>query len=127
MPRMRQTNSPRSRAYRALESPSSRRVTVLPASGCALPVPSIPKGLRESWTPEMKRRWRELWQSPQATQWDESCAGTVATLVAYEAKLLAGRGSAWMAQEYRYASDALGLTPKAMNALGWIIEEEDES
>lgn len=125
MPRSRQTVSPRSRAYR-LESQPARRVTVLPAKGCGLPVPRIPKQLRESWTPEMKRRWRELWQSPQATQWDESCAGTVATLVTYESALLDGGGSAWMAQEYRYASDALGLTPKAMNALGWVIEEVDD-
>lgn len=126
MPRSRQTNSPRSRAYRALESPSSRRVTVLPASGCDLPVPSVPAQVRDAWTPVQKRRWRELWRSPQATQWDESCSGTVALLVSYESRLLDGDGSAWVAQEARYAAEALGLTPKAMNALGWVIEETEE-
>ncbi len=122
MPAMRNTNSPRSRAYRAPEHGApTRQITMLPASGCKLPVPTIPKTVKDAWSPEQKRRWKELWQSPQATQWDESYSGTVALLVAYESKLLTGDGSAWMAQEARYAADALGLTPKAMNALGWRI------
>ncbi|WP_212741411.1 phage terminase small subunit [Bifidobacterium moukalabense] len=128
MPRSRNTNSPRSRAYRPNENGESRlsRIVLLPADGCRLPVPSVPKQCRDVWSAEQKRRWRELWQSPQATQWDESCNGTVALLVTYETALLEGRGSAWMAQEARYASDALGLTPKAMNALGWRVVNDTD-
>jgi hypothetical protein len=62
-----------------------------------------------------------LWQSPQAVMWDDAVRGTVAVLLVYEAAILAGTASAWMAQEARYAADALGLTPKAMTALGWRI------
>jgi hypothetical protein len=53
--------------------------------------------------------------------WDDTATGTVAVLIVYEAAILAGKASAWQAQEARYASDALGLTPKAMAALGWRI------
>jgi hypothetical protein len=78
------------------------------------------------WDRNQKARWRELWQSPQATQWDDSVSGTVALLVAYESALLSGRGAAWMAQEARYAADSLGLSPKAMSALGWRIRKPEE-
>ena len=124
MPVMRNTNSPRSRAFRAPEG-GGRTITYLPAAGCDLPVPPIPSSVRTVWNRQQKARWRELWESPQATQWDDSGAGTVALLVTYESALLSGGGAAWMAQEARYASDSLGLTPKAMNALGWRIREEE--
>ncbi len=68
-------------------------------------------------------RWEELWQSPQATMWDDTARGTVAVLIVYEAAILAGSAAAWQAQEARYASEALGLTPKAMAALGWRITD----
>lgn len=50
--------------------------------------------------------------------------GTVAVLVSYETQIWAGEAAAWQAQEARYAADALGLTPKAMAALGWRIVDE---
>ncbi|MBT2568087.1 hypothetical protein J7I84_16600, partial [Arthrobacter sp. ISL-85] len=58
--------------------------------------------------------------------WDETVKGTVALLVAYESRLLAigDGGTAWVAQECRYASEALGLTPKALTSLGWRIANE---
>lgn len=123
MPAMRNTNTPHSRAFRGQTAAAGRRITILPAEGCALPVPPVPAQVRGVWTAQQKRRWKELWQSPQATQWDESCAGTVALLVQYESQLLSGDGTAWVGQEARYASDALGLTPKSMNALGWRIAD----
>jgi hypothetical protein len=92
----------------------------LPADGCKLPVPTIPKG--REWSSDQRARWRELWQSPQATQWDETARGTVALLIVYESQLLSENGSAWVASECRHAADALGLTPKSMLALGWQIE-----
>jgi hypothetical protein len=112
---------PNSRAHRRpAPTPSQRAaLVVLPAEGCTLPVPPIPEG--RDWSAQERRRWQELWQSPQATQWDETACGTVALLVAYESMLLAGHGSAWTAAEARHAGDALGLTPRSLAALGWTI------
>ncbi|KUO21557.1 hypothetical protein AQJ91_09040 [Streptomyces dysideae] len=97
---------------------------MLPADGCTLPVPDLPLG--RDWTDAERVRWDELWQSPQATQWDDSARGTVAVLVVYESAILKGEASAWMAQEARHAGEALGLTPRAMAALGWRIVEDAE-
>lgn len=111
---------------RASERPtgSNTALVELPASGCDLPVPDLPAG--RDWNSIERERWQELWQSPQATMWDDTARGTVAALVVYESAILAGNASAWMAQEARYASEALGLTPKAMLALGWRIAEGEQ-
>jgi hypothetical protein len=82
-------------------------------------VPDMPAG--RTWTDTDRARWDELWRSPQATQWDETCRGTVAALLVYEAAILDGSASAWQAQEARYAAEALGLTPRALVALGWKV------
>ena len=109
---------PNSRAHRR---PSQRAALVLlPAEGCTLPVPDLPAG--REWSEVERDRWEQLWTSPQATQWDETASGTVALLVTYETLLLAGQGSAWTAAEARHCGDALGLTPRAMAALGWAVE-----
>ncbi|MBM9621806.1 hypothetical protein JE024_24340 [Streptomyces zhihengii] len=76
------------------------------------------------WTRADVARWEELWRSPQAVMWDDTVRGTVALLLVYESAILAGSASAWMAQEARYAGEALGLTPKALAALGWRIVDE---
>jgi hypothetical protein len=122
MPKMRDPSKPYSRAHRG--QGAAARLVVLPAEGCTLPVPEMPTG--REWTDADRTRWAELWQSPQATQWDDSVRGTVAVLVIYESAILAGKASAWMAQEARYAGEALGLTPRAMAALGWRIVEDAE-
>lgn len=120
MPTPRNALAPNSRAHRRPAPTARAALVTLPAAGCTLPVPRMPPG--REWSPAERRRWRELWQSPQATQWDETVCGTVALLVAYEAQLLAGTGAAWVAQEARHAADALGLTPRALAHLGWKIE-----
>ena len=56
--------------------------------------------------------------------WDDTARGTVAVLVVCEAAILGGSAAAWQAQEARHAADALGLTPKAMAALGWRIAHD---
>jgi hypothetical protein len=111
---------PFSRAHRRPEQRSA--LIRLPAGGCDLPVPDMPAG--RAWNDDERARWASLWASPQAMMWDDTAAGTVAVLVVYEAMILAGTASAWHAQEARYASEALGLTPKAMAHLGWTIEDE---
>lgn len=125
MPTPPNPGKPNSRAHRRPTPESGQRargvLVDLPAEGCTLPVPRLPSG--RSWSRAERARWRELWQSPQATQWDDAARGTVAVLVAYESQLLAGAGSAWMAAEYRHAADALGLSPRAMVALGWRLAE----
>lgn len=121
MARQRDVSKPYSRAHRG----AGRAVLVdLPADGCALPVPDLPPG--RDWTDAERIRWAELWGSPQATQWDDAARGTVAVLVVYESAILKGEASAWMAQEARHAGEALGLTPRAMSALGWRIVDESE-
>ncbi|WP_246259367.1 hypothetical protein [Streptomyces typhae] len=121
MPAQRDPSKPYSRAHRG-----QGRVGVLvdlPSSGCTLPVPDMPPG--RDWTDADRARWEELWQSPQATMWDDTARGTVAVLLVYEAAVLAGEASAWQAQEARYAGEALGLTPRAMVQLGWRIVDDD--
>lgn len=117
----RNTTKPNSRAYRQANQAIRQALITLPAGGCEEEVPPIPES--REWSTLERDRWEELWESPQATQWDETAKGTVALLVAYEHMLLSGNGSAWVAQECRYASEALGLTPKSLTALGWRIAD----
>lgn len=120
MPAPRNANKPHSRVHRG--TVGSRQALIdLPAEGCDLPVPDMPAG--REWSEIERARWVELWESPQACQWDETTRGTVATLVIFEAAVLSGTASAWMAQERRYAEEALGLTPRALGQLGWRIVE----
>lgn len=120
MPAPRNAAKPNSRAHRRPPGPAARAALIeLPAAGCDLPTPPLPKA--RQWSAGERARWLELWSSPQALMWEDSAIGTVAVLLVYEAAILAGEASAWQAQEARYASEALGLTPKAMAALGWSI------
>jgi len=120
MPPTRNAAKANSRAHRRPPAAAARAALVeLPADGCDLPVPDLPPG--RDWTDDDRARWTVLWESPQAVMWDDTAHGTVAVLIVYEAAILAGKASAWQAQEARYAGEALGLTPKAMAALGWRI------
>ena len=75
MPAPRNVGKPHSRARRG--SVDARVALVeLPATGCTLPVPPLPAG--REWTKTQRARWRELWRSPQANQWDETARGTAA-------------------------------------------------
>lgn len=123
MPTPRNVTKPNSRAHRRPPSATARAALVdLPAAGCTLPVPDMPAG--REWTADEEARWDELWRSPQAVMWDDTVRCTVAVLLVYESAILAGSASAWQAQEARYAGEALGLTPKALVALGWRIVDE---
>lgn len=123
MPAPRNATKPHSRTNRRGASSGPRNALIdLPPGGCELPVPKIPPG--REWSPEQAARWTELWESPQATQWDDSARGTVALLLIYESAVIAGTATAWQAQEARYAAEALGLTPRALAHLGWRINEE---
>lgn len=113
---------PHSRAHaRPVSSGPKNAFIDLPASGCQLPVPDMPKG--RDWSEAEQERWRELWESPQATQWDDAARGVVGVLVACESAIWSGKAASWQALEARHASESLGLSPRAMVALGWRIVE----
>ena len=113
--------SPRSRAYRTPESRPirGRNAVILPLEH-DLPVPTTPPGV--NFSADERKLWRQLWKGPQGYAWDDSSAVPVATYVKYSARLFAGEGAAWVGQEQRHLGESLGLTPKGMAALGWIIE-----
>lgn len=113
---------PNSRRYRTANVRGT--VIELPAEGCALPVPTVPKG--REWSAEEKRLWRDLWKSPQATQWDESYMASVAAYVCHASAVYSGTAAAWQAQEMRHLGNALGLTPSGMLSLGWVIAYGDQ-
>lgn len=119
MGRLRNPSAPHSRHRPGLNSTSSNAIR-LPAEGCTDPVPDMPPG--RPWSDIERQRWEQLWTSPQATQWDESATGTVASLIIYEGAILAGTARAWQAEEARYAATELGLTPKAMLHMNWVVE-----
>lgn len=121
MPVPRNPSKPHSRANRGPIG-SKQALVDLPATGCDLPVPELPPG--RDWSEHEQARWEELWRSPQANQWDDTARGTVAALVVFETAIMTGKASAWQAQEARYHGEALGLTPRALVALGWRIVEE---
>jgi hypothetical protein len=120
MPAPRTFAAEHSRAHRRPAPTSRAALVILPAGGTDLPVPPMPAG--RDWTDDERQRWDELWQSPQATQWDESARGLVAVMIVYEGAVLSGTASAWQATELRHAVDALGLSPRSMTAMGWSIQ-----
>jgi hypothetical protein len=97
-----------------------RAVIVLPPE-CTLPAPKLPGG--RQWSRQERALWKQLWSSPQASQWDDSHAASVAMYVCHVTQVLAGDGTAWVAQEARHLADELGLTPRGMLALGWVLPD----
>jgi len=102
----------------------TRPMIVLPAAGCELPPPKMPAGRR--WKVAEKQAWQDLWSSPQATQWDESAVGVVASYIVHTAAVIAGTAPAWQAAEARHLADRLGLTPTGLASLNWRISEPGE-
>lgn len=98
---------------------------VLPAEGCDLPAPRMPRGRR--WTSAQRALWAELWASPQAVMWDDSFTSTVAMYVAHVSAVVVGEASAWQAQEARHLSDRLGLSPAGLIACGWRLPDPGET
>jgi hypothetical protein len=97
-----------------------RKVIVLPDQ-CDLPAPDLPAG--REWSEDECARWAELWSSPQASMWDDSYVSAVAMYVSHVSAVLTGQASAWQAQEARHLAEQLGLTPRGMLALGWVLAD----
>ena len=104
---------------RANRGSDSKGMVVLPREGVDLPIPDPPATTK--FGKAQRERYDSLWRSPQSSQWDDSVAGQVALLVVLEDQLLAGNGTAWTASTVQNISDSLGLTPKAMAHLGWVM------
>jgi hypothetical protein len=92
----------------------------LPAE-CNLPAPKLPSGRK--WTAPERALWKELWSSPQASQWDDSYASIVALYVVNMVEMLGGEWSAWRSQECRHLADRLGLSPAGLIGLGWRLPD----
>jgi hypothetical protein len=108
--------------YRAGVQGGRKGLRVLP-SECTLPPPKLPAGRK--WAAHERALWRELWSSPQATQWDDSYGPAVAQYVVHTAAVLGGSASAWQASEARHLGDRLGLTPQGLAGLGWALSEAE--
>jgi hypothetical protein len=96
----------------------------LPAEGCTLPVPKLPKS--RDWSTEERKLWRNLWRSPQANEWDDSYLAAVAAYVCHASAVYGGVAAAWQAQEFRHLGAQLGLTPAGMSALGWVVVHREQ-
>ena len=95
--------------------------TDLPATGRTGRAPALP-AWRE-WHPLTKRWWRQLWATPQATQWDTSGRSLWILACLYD-DLVSGRdNTAKVSAEMRQHEDRHGLNPKAMLQLRWRIVE----
>ncbi len=68
--------------------------------------------------------WRELWRTPQASEWERlRWTREVAQYVRH--KVAAECGNLDESKEARLRAEALGLTPKGMRALMWVIAPDE--
>jgi hypothetical protein len=71
-----------------------------------------------------KDLWRKLWRTPQAAQWARNkWDREVAQYVRHKAA--AEIGSLEDSKEARMRADALGLTPKGMRTLLWVVPADE--
>lgn len=95
----------------------------LPAGGRQGPAPEWP--LPDPPDSYEMSTWEQLWTSPQAVAWDH--LGWTRVVARY-ARILAfaeqnASAPAW--GEARQLEDRLGLTPKAMRMLLWVVAEDE--
>lgn len=99
-------------------------VVMLPAGGRQGPAPKWPltRASREE-----SALWRELWASPQAIVWESQGWTRVVARYCRVASLAEASSilakDAW--SEARQLEDRLGLTPKAMRMLLWVITPDE--
>lgn len=121
----RDLSNPNSREYRGKGARRATGPVVLPLAGCDLPAPDMPSG--RDWTPAERDLWQALWESGQATMWDDSFVPIVAMYVRITCDAFTGRVTAGLAAEARYYADHLGLSPAGLKTLGWELEREGDS
>lgn len=98
-------------------------ITVLPASGRPGRPPKWP--LEGRMQAGELATWRELWKTPQAVAWEK--LGMIRVVARYTRVLVeAEMPFAKEARaEARQLEDRLGLTPKSMRALMWVVSEDE--
>lgn len=100
-------------------------MTVLPASGRSGPPPPFPLAHVE---PEERDVWRQLWATPQATEWERLGSFYVRVVARYVRSLIEAEepgAVAALQSEVRQLEDRLGLTPMAMLRLRWVIGDPE--
>jgi hypothetical protein len=71
-----------------------------------------------------KELWRELWRTPQSVEWERlKWTREVAQYVRWKA--MAETGSLDAGKESRMYADRLGLTPKGMRGLMWVVSTDE--
>jgi hypothetical protein len=97
----------------------------LPASGRTGPAPKLPNWRR--WDPKTRRWWKELWASPQATQWDPSGMSLWVYAALMDMLITEEHPAHRLSPELRAWEDRHGLSPKAMASLRWRIADAEPS
>ncbi len=72
--------------------------------------------------------WEELWSTPQAAAWATMGAGTARVVARYCKMALAAEKAnapSTLISEVRQLEHQLGLTPRSMQALQWVIDDRD--
>lgn len=98
--------------------------TNLPAEGRQGPPPELPPV--RMWTEFTRSWWKDLWATPQATQWAEDSPELIRLALLHETIWTADaeRGpSPGILSEMRQIEDRFGLNPKAMMQMRWRIDE----
>lgn len=111
-------------------NPNARRRNVraewrrLPASGRAGDPPEWPLSKPTRAEAEL---WRQLWASPQAIAWEAfGWARTVARYCRAAIQAEKRGALAFLLSEVRQLEDRIGLNPKAMKHLQWVIAADVE-
>ena len=95
---------------------------VLPAEGRKGEPPAWP--LPDRMTINEEVMWRQLWKKPQAVAWEKfDCDRVVARYV--KMAIAAEAGDKYCYTAAGQLEDRLGLTPKAMRMLLWVVAEDE--
>jgi hypothetical protein len=97
---------------------------LLPAEGYQGEIPDWP--LPGRWLKSEKDLWLTLWRSPQAAAWATMGDATIRVLGRYvRYAVMAELGNDKAAAEVRQLEDKLGITPKAMRMLLWVVASDE--
>lgn len=115
----------------AYPKPDDQRVTRHPQKFGWVDLPSRRDGAApklpplRKWSAATRRWWRELWTTPQSTQWDQSGRTAIPMAVLWQDMTDAdpAKTPAILA-ELRQHQDRHGLSPKAMLQLRWRISAD---
>lgn len=94
----------------------------LPAGGRKGKPPALPKW--RLWHAQTVVEWARLWATPQATQWAQD-GSTLFVWACLLDDLVTGKAdAAKVSSEMRQHADRHGMSPKALEQLGWRIVDE---